>query len=58
MPVVLRLTDGNGTQIIVGSADNPALIKVIAEVPATASGRNAYQFEVKHENPRPAYFSV
>ena len=58
LPVVIRITDGNGNKIVIGEVLNPVFIKVLKNIPAPTAGINAYIFEANYQSPHPAYFSA
>ncbi len=54
--VVIRFTDGNGQQYLMGSQDKPVKVLVKRMVPAVPSGFNGYKLSAKILNPRPVPF--
>jgi hypothetical protein len=58
LPVVIRITDGNGTMIVMGDADNPCYIIHDKNIPAEPGGFNGYGFSVKWESPHQARFTA
>ena len=55
-PVVIKITDGNGTSLLLGSDKIPAYVLRGAKIPSETSGLNNYKFSVKYKNPLPAPF--
>ena len=58
IPLVIRITDGNGNKVLIGEPSNPVYLEVSKKIPANTAGINAYQMEAKHESQHPAYFSA
>lgn len=54
--IIIKITDANGTELLIGTPDVPAYVYSKKQIPSTSAGFNGYSFNVKHQNPRPAYF--
>lgn len=54
--IALRITDANGTVIIIGNNKVPAYVNLKKQIPAKASEFNGYNFNVNYQSARPAYF--
>ena len=58
IPVVFKLTDGNGQKYLLGDQNVPAYLYSDKQIPKDAAALNAYFLEVNYQNPRRLPFTA